>query len=318
MASRIAPILMANRRNAADAYAPYTTPPVGCCPGGKARQVGGDQVGDQAAGGLRRHHGELVGGGERGDAVHAGPQHAGSALALRFLAGREQRCHRLLDPPHQPLELLLIPRGKLGLGGHVMLEQQVPQPRLLMREGEVGLCQPSDPVARVAVRQHRRQTLVERVENAGLHMQHDVVQVLEHIVDGARRVFDAPGNFARGQAGKSLVLDNVLRGIENQLAQLLRRVRRPASHDVPWGGVPLPLVSVAASIGGNRPVRQLQPAIEASNCGRSFTGTYMQADGWGAAAPTSSAARCRPQKVGVGQGVLSGCCMLTWPLRGLR
>ena len=37
-------------------------------------------------------------------------------------------------------------------------------------------------------------------------------------------------DLARGQADKSLVLDNVLRSIEDQLAQLLRRVRRPSSH----------------------------------------------------------------------------------------
>ena len=119
----------------------------------------------------------------------------------------------------------------------MVLEQQVPQPRLLMREGEIGLRQPADPVGRVAgVGQHRAQPPVESVEHASLDVKHHIVEVLEHVVDGAGRILDAPCDLARRQAGQTLVLDNILRGIENQLAQLLRRVRRPTSHGVPGGG----------------------------------------------------------------------------------
>jgi hypothetical protein len=54
-----------------------------------------------------------------------------------------------------------------------------------------------------------------------------------------------------------LGFDDVLRSIQNQFAQLLRRVRRPSSHGLlarlPHGG--------AASIGGNGLFGQIQPGI---------------------------------------------------------
>jgi len=114
-----------------------------------------------------------------------------------------------------------------------MLEQQVPEAGVLVGEGQVDLRQAADPAGGVAVLQEGRQALVERLEHAGLHVQHHIVEVLEHIVDGARRILDAAGNLTCGQAGQSLNLDNVLCRIENELAQLLRRVRRPASHGHP-------------------------------------------------------------------------------------
>ena len=58
------------------------------------------------------------------------------------------------------------------------------------------------------------ETAKSTVERAGV-VQHHIVEVLEHIVDGAGRVLDAPSDLTRGQAGKPLVLDNVLRSIEN-------------------------------------------------------------------------------------------------------
>ena len=150
------------------------------------------------------------------------------------LPGRKMRRQSLLDVPHQPFELLLVPGGQLGAGRHVMLEQEVPEARLFLREGEVGMRDPCDAIVRVAASLlDVGQTLVERVEHARLDVEHHVVEVVEHVVDGARRVADAARDLAGGQAGQAVDVDDFLRGVEDELAQLLWRVRRPSSHGHP-------------------------------------------------------------------------------------
>src|SRR5262249_34391389 len=105
---------------------------------GQPREIRADQVVDQPAGGLRAHHRELVGRGQRGDAVHARPQRARRAPAFVLAARREIGGQRTLDLRRQPLELLLVPCRQLGAARHVVLEQKVPQARLLLREGQIG------------------------------------------------------------------------------------------------------------------------------------------------------------------------------------
>jgi len=128
-------------------------------------------------------------------------------------------------PAHQAFELLLIPGREGDVGRQVMLKQQVPQPRLFVRERQVGVREPGRRVGVCAILQHRAQALVQGIEHPGLDVQHHVVEIVEHIVDGARRVRDAARDLARRQAGKTLGIDDFLRSIENELAQLLGCVR---------------------------------------------------------------------------------------------
>jgi hypothetical protein len=100
----------------------------------ETRQIGTDQVIDEARGGLSRDHRQLVGGRQRGDAVYARPQHAGRAPALVLAARREMRGKGAFDLRRQALELLLIPGRQLCPRRHVVLEQEVPEAGLLLRE----------------------------------------------------------------------------------------------------------------------------------------------------------------------------------------
>jgi len=95
-----------------------------------------------------------------------------------------------------------------------------------VRESEISLGQtPDAPIGIAVVAQHADQATVQRIEHARLDVQHHVVQVLEHVVDGAGRIADTPRDLAGRQSGEPLRLNNVLRSIENQLTQLLRRMR---------------------------------------------------------------------------------------------
>jgi hypothetical protein len=143
---------------------------------------------------------------------------ARSALTVGFASGCKQRRQRLLDPSHQPFELLLVPGGELRIGGKVVLKQQVPQARLFVCEGEVGVRQSGGRVAGRALLQHGAQMLVEGIEHPCLDVQHHIVEIVEHVVDGAGRVGDAARDLAGGKAGQPLGVDNVLRRIEDQLA----------------------------------------------------------------------------------------------------
>ena len=197
-------------------------------------QVGADEIVDQTASRLRRHHRELVGGRERGDAVHAGPKHARGTLQVRLLAWSEMGSQGALDVAHQSLQLLLIPSRQIRSRRHVVLEQQVPEAGLFPRECQVGMRNLGHAPIGAAIRSlNVRQALVQGVQHPSLDVQHHVVEIGEHIVDGARRVADAARDFSGREAGQALRVYDLLRRIEDQLAQLLRGMRRPSAHGVP-------------------------------------------------------------------------------------
>ena len=67
-------------------------------------------------------------------------------------------------------------------------------------------------------------------------VQDDIVQVLEHVVDGAGRVFDPARDFARRQARKPVGFDDGLSRIQYEFPQLLRCMRRTSTHSLKPAG----------------------------------------------------------------------------------
>ena len=135
---------------------------------------------------------------------------AATPAALFRRAVRVERHQGFLHPVGKCLEALLIRRRQGRILRQMMLEQKVPQPRTLSCKIQVGLGHAQRSCDRITIFGDCRKAALQLLEQAPLHMQNHVIEVLIHIVDGAWGVIDAPRNFARRQPGQAMRFNNRL------------------------------------------------------------------------------------------------------------
>src|SRR5262245_27206196 len=106
----------------------------------------------------------------------------------------------------------------------MVLQQEAPDSGVPIGEGDIGGAEAAQRVQPPSTLHGLSQSLVQIIHAAGLDMQEDVVEVVEHVVERAGRIADGTRNLAGGELANSPVLHDLSRLVEDQLAQLARRV----------------------------------------------------------------------------------------------
>lgn len=114
-----------------------------------------------------------------------------------------------------------------------MLEQQVPQPRVAAGETQIAIRHAINALMGLAPSRHSVELFQKTIQKTPLDRENEVVEVVERVVERSRRIIDPPGNLARRQPHETAFMNQVRRGLNNQLAQLVCRMKGPAAHEAP-------------------------------------------------------------------------------------
>ena len=105
-----------------------------------------------------------------------------------------------------------------------MLKQEIPKLGVLLRECQVSVGQPAKTLLGCATGIDAVQALSQPVEQPCFDGEHEIVEVVENIVERAGRVIDALGNFACGQSGQAVVVDYIGCRLNYEFTQLVGRM----------------------------------------------------------------------------------------------
>ena len=111
-----------------------------------------------------------------------------------------------------------------------MLVEQVPELGSFLGEDEIGADEAPQPVRGGAGGIGVGKPAGEFIEQSRLDDQEKIVEIFEDVIERARRIADAFGDLARGQAFKPVLLDDCSRRLDDQLAQLIGRVYGASAH----------------------------------------------------------------------------------------
>jgi hypothetical protein len=132
---------------------------------------------------------------------------------------------------HSARDFLLVPLRQFPALGQPVLEDHGPAVGVLVRKLDVDLAELQQPVAGVFGPGLRfGQSRVETVQRAGVDLQDEVVDVLEHEVQRTDGIADGGGHLAGAQALQPFRDDDILRGLERHLADFFAAVVASSRH----------------------------------------------------------------------------------------
>ena len=112
----------------------------------------------------------------------------------------------------------------------VLIDRQ-PAVALLQGEGDIGIGQRPDRRDRFPLSMPRgREPFVQGVQSALVHLDDQIVEIVEDQIQAADGIADMSGDLARAQCGQSALGDQMFGGLQGDFAQLGAAVLVTTTH----------------------------------------------------------------------------------------